>query len=103
MIADKRRTLERVHALALAAMASLATPPPPAAGPPAAGLTPLEIAWLKSIGRIPGRLPPADGWDTLAAAAGYVRCPAAPAASAGGTQHAAQRSWGGRGALGRDR
>ncbi len=71
MKADARAMLSRVHALAVAAMASLATPPPPAAAELLSGCSRLEMAWLKSVGRVPGAPPPSGGWNRLAAAAGY--------------------------------
>ena len=62
--------LERVHALARAAMESVVPAAPPAAAALSRQLTPLERAWLKSLGRVPGLLEPLGGWDRLAAAAG---------------------------------
>ena len=80
MIDLHRIMLDRVHAMALAAMASVApAAPPPAAAPPAP-LSCLEMAWLKSVGRVPGQAPPPGGWERLAALAGFrptVACPVA--------------------------
>ena len=53
--------LARVHALALAAMAAAAAPPQPTVDGRERPQTPLERAWIKSIGRVPGCEPP-PGW-----------------------------------------
>ena len=53
--------LARVHRLALAAMAEAAAPVLLAVGSPERPYTRLKLAWIKSIGRVPGMQPP-PGW-----------------------------------------
>jgi len=89
--ASNAATLARVHALAFAAMASVASPPPPAVAAAPPPQTCLEMAWLKSVGRIPGQLPPPGGWGSLAAAAGYRPTAACLGPSTGGPRRAAPR------------
>lgn len=80
MLDESLRTFARCRSLALAAMISAGGKPcwVAAAAPPLPQWSRLELAWLRSVGRVPGMGAPAGGWAAAAAAAGYRPAAAAP-------------------------